>query len=54
MRTILFLLLLPAAVVGEELAPWKSNRHKTDTPRRHVQVIDAGRAEYRVVQRGTI
>jgi len=54
MRTILCLLLLTAGVSAEELAPWNAKRHKSDTPRRHVQQIDAGRAEYRVVQGGTM
>ena len=54
MRTIAWMLLLPATLCGEELAPWKSNRHPTDAPKRHVQEITAGRVEYRVVQRGTM
>jgi hypothetical protein len=55
MRTVLgILLLLPSALYGEELAPWKSNRHRTDVPKRHVQEITAGRLEYRVVQGGTM
>jgi len=53
------LLLLPTALVpvtvrGEELAPWKANRHPTDVPKRHVQGIVAGRLEYRVEQGGTM
>ncbi|MCI0360363.1 MAG: hypothetical protein L0211_17950 [Planctomycetaceae bacterium] len=54
MRPILWVLLLPATLCGEELAPWKSNRHPTDVPKRHVQDIAAGRLEYRVVQGGTM
>src|SRR5262245_1894019 len=54
MRTMALLLLLPAALCGEELAPWKSSRHPTDVPRKHVQEISAGRQEYRIVQGGTM
>ncbi len=55
MRTILGVLLFwPALLFGEELAPWKSNRHPTDVTKRHVQDIAAGRLEYRVVQGGTM
>src|SRR5262245_19671830 len=54
MRTILCLLLLPAALCGQDLAPWNSNRHPTDARKRRVQEIEAGRQEYRVVQGGTM
>jgi hypothetical protein len=54
MRTILWMLLLPATACGEELAPWKSNRHLTDVPRRQVQDIAAAPAKYPVLQRGTM
>jgi hypothetical protein len=54
MRTILWMILLPASLCGEELAPWSSNHHPSDVPRQHVQEIAAGRTEYRVVQRGTM
>jgi hypothetical protein len=54
MRSILCLLLLPAGVFGQELAPWKSNRHASDVPKRHVQEITKGRAEYKIVQGGTM
>jgi hypothetical protein len=54
MRTILMMLLLPAAVSAEELAPWKSNRHPTDVPRQHVQEIRDARFSYRIVQGGTM
>ena len=40
---------------AEELAPWKSNRHPTDVPRRHVQEkCGRARVEIRVVQGGTM
>src|SRR6478752_2781379 len=54
MRPILWLLLLPATVCGEELAPWTSNNHPSDVSKRHVQEITGGRQEYRVVQGGTM
>src|SRR5438552_3720638 len=55
MRPILWLLLLlPVTICGEELAPWKSNHHRSDVPQRHVQDIAAARQEYRVVQGGTM
>jgi hypothetical protein len=51
---MLWILLLPTILCGEELAPWNSDRHPTDIPRRHVQEILAGRQEYRIVQGGTM
>ena len=54
MRAILWILLAPAIASGQELAPWKSNRHPTDAPKRHVQEIDAGKVEYNIVQGGTM
>ena len=56
-RTVLWsvaALLFSAPLCGEELEPWKSNRHPTDVPRRHIQEITSGRAEYAVVQGGTM
>src|SRR6266481_6505466 len=54
MRTILLILLLPASLCAQELAPWKYNRHSTDVPRRHAQEVAAGRHDYRIVQGGTM
>ena len=56
MRILLWILsiLLPVAVCGQELAPWKANRHPTDVARRHVQEIRAGKLVYTVVQGGTM
>ena len=54
MRIILGLLLLPAIVCGEELAPWKSKRDLADVPQRLVQEVDAAHEAYKVVQRGTM
>jgi hypothetical protein len=47
-------LLLPTTLCGQELAPWKTNRHPTDVPKRHVQEIAAAKQEYAVVQAGTM
>ena len=54
MRTILWLLLIPASACGEELEPWKSKHDPADVPKRHVQEITAGKLEYAVVQHGTM
>jgi hypothetical protein len=50
LQTILWVLLLPSALCGDELAPWRENRHSTDVPRRHVQAIGEGQLKYRIVQ----
>ncbi len=54
MRTILWMLLLPTTLYGQELAPWRSDRHPGDVSQRHVQEIVEGRLEYRVIQGGTM
>ncbi|HZL87276.1 MAG TPA: hypothetical protein VFB96_02780, partial [Pirellulaceae bacterium] len=57
MRTILWplsVLLLPTTLCAEELAPWKSNHHPTDAPKRHVQEVAAGKLQYTVAQGGTM
>jgi hypothetical protein len=54
MILLMLSLSLPSRLHGDELAPWKSNRHPTDVPREHVQDIRAGRVEYRIVQGGTM
>ena len=54
MRTILCLLLVPATLYGEELAPWNANRHSSDARKSHVQEIESGRVQYQVVQGGTM
>src|SRR5258708_942386 len=46
--------LLPLAANDETLAPWESNHHASDMPRRDVREIAADRAEYVVVQGGTM
>jgi hypothetical protein len=47
-------ILLLGETTDDALAPWASNRHPTDAARRHVQEITEGRAEYVVVQKGTM
>jgi hypothetical protein len=56
MRAIwtLVALLLPTTWCGGELAPWKSNRHSTDVPKRHVQEITSGKQQYTILQGGTM
>ncbi|HEY3966374.1 MAG TPA: hypothetical protein VGM05_17570 [Planctomycetaceae bacterium] len=55
MQTLLLTLaLLPLAANDEPLAPWSNDRHPTDVPRREVRDIAAHRAEYSVVQEGTM
>ncbi len=44
----------PAPASGEPLAPWTTNRHPTDTPKRHSEEITAGRHAYIVRQGGTM
>jgi hypothetical protein len=46
--------LLEGALTDEARAPWASNQHPTDAAKQHVQEIDSGRAEYVVVQGGTM
>ena len=46
--------LLLGATTDDALAPWASNHHPTDVAKRHVQEITEGRAEYVVVQGGTM
>jgi hypothetical protein len=45
---------LVVATADDALAPWASNHHPSDVTKQHVQGIDAGRAEYNVVQHGTM
>jgi hypothetical protein len=51
---ILWLLLWPVALCGEDLAPWKSNHHASDMPQRQVQEITSGQQQYRIIQGGTM
>ena len=46
--------LLLGATPDDALAPWASNHHPTDVAKRQVQEITEGRAEYVVVQGGTM
>src|SRR5580700_2141013 len=47
-------LILPGLTLDDGLAPWASNHHPTDVPKRHVQEISNGTARYAVVQNGTM
>ncbi len=49
--TLVSLLVGPADL---SLAPWAANHHPTDVARREIHEITAGRAEYTVVQAGTM
>src|SRR5438132_1262550 len=44
----------PAPGPDEPLAPWATNRHPTDAPKRHVEAITAGRHAYIVRHGGTM
>jgi hypothetical protein len=46
--------LLLVATTDDSLAPWASDHHRTDVPKRHVLEITDGRADYVVVQGGTM
>jgi hypothetical protein len=46
--------VLVAATSDDSLAPWASNHHPTDVPRRQVQEITTATAKYVVVQGGTM
>jgi hypothetical protein len=46
--------LLLAAAPDDALTPWASNQHPTDVAKQHVQEITEGRAEYIVLQGGTM
>jgi hypothetical protein len=52
------IIILPALVLAQlpaqPLAPWGSNQHPTDVPKRHVEQVAAGRHTYAVRQGGTM
>lgn len=52
--TLLMLALMPLTADGEGLAPWSTNRHTSDVPKRDVRDVAARQAEYIVVQGGTM
>jgi hypothetical protein len=56
MRVLLIVLpVLAAALLPEQtLAPWQSNHHASDKPRRHVEKITTGRHDYTIRQEGTM
>ncbi len=51
---ITWAVLFLAAMGDDARAPWASNHHPTDVPGRHVQEVTGGRADYVVVQGGTM
>jgi hypothetical protein len=56
MRVLIVVLpvLVLAQLPDQPLAPWGSNHHPTDVPKRHVEQITAGRHAYTVRQGGTM
>jgi hypothetical protein len=49
----LFILVL-VEVPQQTLAPWRANQHPMDVPKRHVELIHAGRHAYSIRQGGTM
>ena len=56
MRVLIMTLpmLVLAQPPDQPLAPWGSNHHPTDAPKRHVEEIVAGRRAYLIRQGGTM
>jgi hypothetical protein len=54
MNTVLFIVPALLAQSPDTLAPWVSNHHPTDAPKRHVEQIAAGKHVYSVRQGGTM
>jgi hypothetical protein len=56
MRVLILALpvLIPAQLPDPPLAPWGSDHHPTDVPKRHVEQVAAGRHAYAVRQGGTM
>lgn len=56
MRALIVIVVVLGAVPNpnEALAPWGSNRHPKDEPKRHVEEIAAGRHAYVIRQGGTM
>src|SRR4051794_38012430 len=46
--------MLLGATTDDALSPWGENHHPTDVTRRHSQEVTDGRAEYVVIQGGTM
>src|SRR5215472_17574101 len=51
---LLILVLLPLAADDTVLTPWGTNHHGSDVPKREVREITARRAQYDIVQGGTM
>lgn len=54
MRILLALLAFLPGPGDEGLAPWGSNKHSTDVPKKHKEEIAAGKLTYTVAQGGTM
>lgn len=56
MRALILLLsaIALAPAPDQSLAPWRANHHPTDTPKRHVEHVAAGRHAYSIRQGGTM
>jgi hypothetical protein len=54
MKILLALLALLPGPGDDTLAPWSSNKHPSDAPKKHEQDISEGKQEYIVVQGGTM
>src|SRR5438045_7406723 len=58
MRVLILIMALPGLLLAQApdqpLAPWGSNHHPTDVPKRHVEQIAGGRHAYTVIQAGTM
>ena len=52
--TLVLVLMAAAPAKDEPLAPWASNRHPSDAPKRHIQDVTEGKADYAVAQGGTM
>ena len=58
MRVLMLIVILPVLALAQSpvqpLAPWGSNHHPTDVPKRHVEPIAGGKHAYTVLQGGTM
>src|SRR5438093_13645687 len=54
MLIVFMAVLIPALPPDEPLAPWASNHHPADAPKRHVEEVVAGRHAYMIRQGGTM
>ena len=54
LSTLLILVSLFIETTDDSLAPWATNHHPTDVPKQETHEFTAGRADYSVVQTGTM